>query len=232
MTPEQSIPPEAAARALELREQLHYHNYRYYVLDDPVIADAEYDRLMQELMALEARYPALITPDSPTQRVGAAPLTKFASVRHRQPMLSLENAFSDGEAREFEARLQRFLRTHEEFYYVFEPKMDGVAVNLTYEQGRLAGGATRGDGRRGEDVTQNLKTIPTILLKLLSDAAPAPELLEVRGEVYMELADFNRLNDQRLAQGEPAFANPRNSAAGSLRQLYPNITAARPLKIY
>ncbi len=226
------VPAEVAARLKELREQIHYHNYRYYVLDSPVISDAEFDRLMNELVALEEKFPELVTPDSPTQRVGAPPLEKFETVRHRQPMLSLEDAFSEAEAREFEARLKRFLRTTEEFDYVVEPKMDGCAVELVYEQGRFTVGSTRGDGYRGENVTQNLRTIHTIPLQVLQDREPAPELLEVRGEVYMDLDEFKKLNEERLAQGDPPFANPRNAAAGSLRQLDPNITAARPLKIY
>ena len=215
----------------ELREQLNYHNYRYYVLDDPVVSDAEFDRLMAELTRLEEDY-GLATPDSPTQRVGAQPLDKFETVRHRQPMLSLENAFSEAEAREFDDRLKRFLKTTDEFDYVLEPKMDGCAVELVYENGRLTTGSTRGDGYRGENVTQNLKTIHTIPLGLLTEAEPAPELLEVRGEVYMDLPEFNQYNAERLARGESVFANPRNAAAGSLRQLDPKITAARPLKIY
>jgi DNA ligase (NAD+) len=229
--PPKSAPPEVLSRLAELREQLHYHNYRYYVLDDPVISDAEFDRLMAELSRLEEDY-GLATPDSPTQRVGAQPLDKFETVLHRQPMLSLENAFSEAEAREFDDRLKRFLKTTEEFPYVLEPKMDGCAVELVYEHGRLAVGSTRGDGYRGENVTQNLKTIHTIPLSLLTEAEPAPELLEVRGEVYMDLEEFKKFNAERLERGEPAFANPRNAAAGSLRQLDPKITAARPLKIY
>ena len=228
----QTAPPEILSWIAELREQLHYHNYRYYVLDQPVISDAEYDRLLRELERLEEQYPELVTPDSPTQRVGAAPLEKFESVRHRQPMLSLENAFSEAEAREFDARLQRFLRTTEEFHYVAEPKMDGCAVELVFEQGRFTVGSTRGDGIRGEDVTQNLKTIHTIPLQMLDKENPVPELLEVRGEVYMDLGEFEKLNRERERRGEPAFANPRNAAAGSLRQLDPAITASRPLKIY
>jgi DNA ligase (NAD+) len=224
-------PPDVVARVQELREQLHYHNYRYYVLDDPVISDAEFDRLLAELQKLEEQYPELVTPDSPTQRVGAPPLEKFESVRHRLPMISLENAFTEAEAREFDQRLKRFLKTDEEFRYVVEPKVDGCAIELVYEQGRFTVGSTRGDGVRGENVTQNLKTIHTIPLQLLK-ADGVPELLEVRGEVYMDLEEFKKLNQQRLAQGEPAFANPRNAAAGSLRQLDPNVTAARPLKIY
>jgi DNA ligase (NAD+) len=227
-----TIPQEVGARVKELREQINYHNYRYYVLDDPVISDAEYDRLLQELTRLEEQYPELLTPDSPTQRVGAAPLEKFETVAHRQPMLSLENAFSEAEAREFDERLQRFLRTTTDFHYVMEPKMDGTAIELVYEHGHFTVGSTRGDGIRGENVTQNLKTIHTIPLQVLTQEEPAPELLEVRGEVYMDLEDFKKFNEQRQAQGEPAFANPRNAAAGSLRQLDPAITAARPLKIY
>ena len=228
---EQNLPPQVASRVAELREQLNYHNYRYYVLDDPVVSDAEFDRLMAELIRLEEDY-GLATPDSPTQRVGAQPLDKFETVAHRQPMLSLENAFSEAEAREFDDRLKRFLRTTEEFPYVLEPKMDGCAVELVYENGRLTTGSTRGDGYRGENVTQNLKTVRTIPLSLRTEVAPAPELLEVRGEVYMDLEEFKEYNAERLARGEPAFANPRNAAAGSLRQLDPKITAARPLKIY
>ena len=208
------IPQEVMARLQELREQLNYHNYRYYVLDDPVVSDAEFDRLLQELMQLEEQYPQLVTPDSPSQRVGAAPLSKFETVPHRQPMISLENAFSEAEAREFDDRLKRFLRTDEDFHYVMEPKMDGAAIELVYEHGRFTVGSTRGDGIRGENVTQNLKTIHTIPLQVLTQAEPAPELLEVRGEVYMDLEEFKRLNEERLARGEPAFANPRNAAAG------------------
>ena len=229
---QKEIPQEVVARVQELREQINYHNYRYYVLDDPVISDAEFDRLLQELIGLEERYPRLLTPDSPSQRVGAAPLEKFETVRHRLPMISLDDAFSEGEVREFEERLQRFLRSPEPLQYVLEPKMDGCAIELVYEQGRFRVGSTRGDGVRGENVTQNLKTIHTIPLQILTREEPAPELLEVRGEVYMDLSEFQKLNEQRLSQGEPAFANPRNAAAGSLRQLDPGITAARPLKIF
>jgi DNA ligase (NAD+) len=228
----QGIPQDVLNRVKELREQINYHNYRYYVLDDPVVSDAEFDRILQELTRLEEQYPELLTPDSPTQRVGAAPLEKFESVAHRQPMLSLENAFSEAEAREFDERLKRFLRLDEDFHYVMEPKMDGTAIELVYEHGRFVVGSTRGDGVRGENVTQNLKTIHTIPLQVLSREEPAPELLEVRGEVYMDLEEFRKLNEERLSRGEPAFANPRNAAAGSLRQLDSGITAARPLKIY
>jgi len=226
------VEEKIAARVAQLRELINYHDYRYYVLDEPEIADVEYDRLFRELQELEERYPELVTPDSPTQRLGGRPAERFATVAHRQPMLSLENAFSEGEAREFENRLQRFLRQTEPVAYVVEPKMDGVAVELVYEQGRLQVGSTRGDGYRGENVTQNLKTIRAVPLILLARELPVPELLEVRGEVYLNLHDFRKLNEERLAKGEPPFANPRNAAAGSLRQLDPAITASRPLSIY
>ncbi|MDI6852203.1 MAG: NAD-dependent DNA ligase LigA [Deltaproteobacteria bacterium] len=228
----ETAPEQVVKRIQDLREQITYHNYRYYVLDEPVISDAEFDRLMQELISLEEKYPELVTPDSPTQRIGAAPLEKFETVPHRIPMLSLENAFSEGEVREFDERLKRFLRTNEEFDYVVEPKMDGVAVELVYENGRLTVGSTRGDGYRGENVTQNLRTINSIPLQLLTHEEAAPELLEVRGEVYIEIEEFKKLNEERLSRGEPAFANPRNAAAGSLRQLDPRVTASRPLYIY
>jgi DNA ligase (NAD+) len=231
MTPTH-LPVEVVSRVNQLREEINYHNYRYYVLDDPVVSDAEFDRLLQELTRLEEQYPELVTSDSPTQRVGAKPLEKFETVRHRQPMLSLENAFSEAEARDFDDRLKRFLRATQEFHYVMEPKVDGCAIELVYEQGRFSVGSTRGDGIRGENVTQNLKTIHTIPLTVLTAEEPAPEILEVRGEVYMDLREFEQLNQERLARGEPAFANPRNAAAGSLRQLDPGITAARPLKIF
>ncbi|MHB8069416.1 MAG: NAD-dependent DNA ligase LigA [Desulfobaccales bacterium] len=230
--PSNPAPPEVISRVKELREQIHYHNYRYYILDAPTVADAEFDRLLRELERLEEQYPELVTPDSPTQRVGAPPLDKFATVPHRQQMLSLEDAFSEKEALEFDARIKRFLRAEGAFDYVVEPKMDGCAVELVYEGGRFIVGSTRGDGIRGENVTQNLKTIHTIPLQVLESDTQAPELLEVRGEVYMDLDEFRKLNEERLAQGEPAFANPRNAAAGSLRQLDPKITGARPLKIY
>jgi|UniRef100_A0A7C3SI00 DNA ligase (NAD+) len=226
------IPEHIVNRVRELREQINYHNYRYYVLDSPVISDAEFDRLMQELIRLEEEFPELVTPDSPTQRVGAEPLEKFETVPHRIPMLSLENAFSESEAREFDERVKKFLKINEDLDYVVEPKVDGCAVELVYENGVLTVGSTRGDGYRGENVTQNLRTIRTIPLRLLTHEEPAPELLEVRGEVYMEIKEFKKLNEERLAQGEPPFANPRNAAAGSLRQLDPRITASRPLFIY
>ena len=241
----------ARRRAEELRRQIAEHNHRYHVLDAPVISDAEYDRLFRELVELEAEHPDLATPDSPTRRVGAAPASEFPPVRHETPMLSLENAFGEEELRAFEARARRFLRIGAEhpIAYVAEPKIDGVAVELVYEHGVLKVGSTRGDGIVGEDITQNLKTIRSIPLRLRSGdspraegqragsaasapAAPIPDLLSVRGEVYMAIGDFRRYNREREARGEPAFANPRNMAAGSLRQLDPRITAARPLAAF
>jgi DNA ligase (NAD+) len=216
----------------ELRRQLHYHNHRYYVLDDPEISDAQYDRLLRELEGLESQYPDLITPDSPTQRVGARPLEKFESVPHSVPMLSLENAFTREEMLEFDERIKRFLKRTEDFTYTVEPKMDGLAIELIYEQGRLIRSATRGDGVMGEDVTQNVRTIPAVPLRLQPGNTPAPDRLEIRGEVYLRLKDFLEFNRKRLEAGEPAFANPRNAAAGSLRQLDPRVTAQRPLYFY
>lgn len=215
----------------QLRSKIRYHNYRYYVLDDPEISDAEYDALMQELLELEKKYPLLVTPDSPTQRVGAPPLDKFETVRHTLPMLSLANAFEEEEVWEFDSRIKRFLGRGDTIDYVVEPKIDGLAIELVYEHGILTVGSTRGDGETGENVTQNLKTISAIPLRLLKgDEFPAR--LEVRGEVYINTQDFQQLNKQRERSGEPLFANPRNAAAGSLRQLDPNITARRPLKVF
>jgi len=222
-----------AQQIQQLRDKIQYHNYRYYVLDDPEISDAEYDGLMQELLKLETKYPHLIASDSPTQRVGAPPLGKFETVRHRIPMLSLANAFHEGEVREFDGRVKRLLRREDPVEYVVEPKIDGLAVELVYENGIFTLGSTRGDGETGENVTQNLKTIPSVPLRLLSSPGePPPARLEVRGEVYMDMKDFQKLNKEREKSGEPLFANPRNAAAGSLRQLDANITARRPLKIF
>ncbi len=223
---------EAAKRIEELREQLNYHNYRYYVLDDPEISDAEYDRLLRELQDLEKEFPELITPHSPTQRVGAPPLEAFQTVTHTIPMLSLDNAFGDDEVLEFDARVKRLLGSAAEIEYVVEPKIDGVAVELVYESGVFTVGSTRGDGYVGEDITQNLKTIKSIPLRLFSREVSVPEKLEVRGEVYYSISGFLKLNEEREAKGEPTFANPRNAAAGSLRQLDSNITAKRPLDIF
>ena len=218
-----------ADRAEKLRSLLHHHSYCYYILDRPKISDAEYDRLLNELKELEAAHPELITPDSPTQRVGGAVAGGFASVQHRVPMLSLDNAYNADEVQEFEARLQRAL-PGETFAYVCEPKVDGLGVALLYEKGRLVRGATRGDGRLGEDITQNLKTVRTIPLRLRSRLANL-DLLEVRGEVFMGREAFEQLNRTLEAEGEEPFANPRNAAAGSLRQKDSGITAKRPLDI-
>ncbi len=224
---------QAQKRIAQLRQEINFHNYRYYILDDPVISDAEYDQLMRELEELEKQFPQFITPTSPTQRVGAPPLDKFEEVRHTLPMLSLANAFEEEEVKEFDSRLKRFLGITQEIEYCVELKIDGVAVELVYEEGVLTIGSTRGDGFVGENVTQNLKTIKTIPLHLiLKKEENAPPRLEVRGEVYLPLQAFQKLNRKRAEKGEPLFANPRNAAAGSLRQLDSAITAQRPLDIY
>ena len=225
---------QEAERQIELlRQQLQYHNYRYYVLDDPQVTDAEYDQLMRRLQELEAVFPELIRPDSPTQRVGATPLEAFGTVLHSLPMLSLDNAFSAAEVRDFDARIKRQLGQSDPIAYVAEPKIDGLAVELVYADGLFVQGSTRGDGVRGEDITQNLRTIKTIPLRLIAvDQVPLPQRLEVRGEVYMTKRDFQRLNARREEEGEPTFANPRNAAAGALRQLDPRITAGRPLAMF
>jgi DNA ligase (NAD+) len=225
-------PPSPAARARELRRLIDYHNRRYYQRDDPEISDSQYDRYMEELLAIEAAFPDLQTPDSPTRRVGAAPLDKFSPVEHRLPMLSLANAFSEEEIREFEARIRRLLGDPGDIAYVVEPKLDGVAVNLLYENGVLVRAATRGDGFTGEDVTQNARTVPSIPLVLTGPPEAFPLAIEVRGEVVMARQAFQALNRLRSARGEPLFANPRNAAAGSLRQLDPRITARRPLEFF
>ena len=219
--------------AESLREQINHHNYRYYVLDDPQITDAEYDRLMRRLEELEQNHPEIRAPDSPTQRVGAAPSQEFGVVRHRRMMLSLGNAMSAEEMLEFDRRIRRFLRTDGDLEYVAEVKLDGLAVELVYEDGQLTVGSTRGDGVNGEDVTQNIRTIKSIPLRLIKPAArPVPKLLEVRGEVILPRRAFERLNEERNKADEPSFANPRNAAAGSLRQLDPRITASRPLDLF
>ena len=224
------VPEPVRRRVEELRRQIHYHNYRYYVLDDPVISDAEYDALLRELQDLEARFPEIVTPDSPTQRVGAPPLEAFEPAEHAVPMLSLENAMDAAELREFDARIHRFLGTGDPIVYACEPKFDGLAVELVYEGGRLVQGSTRGDGLVGEDVTVNLKTIRSIPLVLLGDTVP--RLVDVRGEIVMPVEDFRRLNREQEEQGLPPFANPRNAAAGSVRQLDSSITARRPLEFF
>lgn len=223
----------AIKRIEALRRLINYHNRRYYQLDDPEISDVEYDHLLNELFALEQKFPDMDVSDSPTQRVGAAPLEKFSTLPHLTPMLSLANAFSEQNISDFGERIKRFLGTHENISFVVEPKLDGTAVNLIYENGAFAVGATRGDGNKGEDITQNLKTIRTIPLQMNTrQSFPIPERIEIRGEVFIEIDAFKKLNKYRLAKGEQAFANPRNAAAGSLRQLDSKITAKRPLDIF
>ena len=219
-------------RVEKLREEIEYHNYRYYILDQPEISDAQYDRLMRELQKLEEQYPELRSANSPTQRVGASPLQEFEIVRHTTPMLSLANAFDETEARDFDKRVKKFLGSSADVTYVAEPKLDGLAVELVYERGQFVVGSTRGDGVNGENITQNLRTIKTIPLQLMRKEVPVPEGLEVRGEVIMQLKKFKELNRKREETGEPLFANPRNAAAGSVRQLDPKITVGRPLEIY
>ena len=215
-----------------LREQIRHHNYQYHVLDNPEIPDAEYDRLVRALEKLEKQHPELVTEDSPTQRVGAAPVSAFGTVQHRLPMLSLENAFSEDELRDFHRRVTDRLELDvaERVQYAAEPKLDGAAVSLLYENGVLARGATRGDGSTGEDITHNVRTIDAVPLRLLGD--DYPPVLEVRGEVFMPRAGFRKYNERALEKGENTFVNPRNAAAGSLRQLDPRLTAERPLDIY
>ena len=224
----EEVPQTDVKRAEELRALLHEANHRYYVLDAPTLSDAGYDRALRELEALEQKWPALVTRDSPTQRVGAQPGEKFARVSHRRQMLSLGNCFDDAELDEFDARVRKQL-SGEEVRYLLEPKLDGLAVTLTYEHGQLSVGATRGDGEVGEDVTANLRTIKHVPLRLQGSAPP---VFEARGEVFITKADFLKLNQQREAAGLPTFVNPRNSAAGSLRQLDPRETAKRPLSIF
>lgn len=224
-------------RIAELREQIREHNYRYYVLDDPIISDAEYDALMRELRDLEARHPELVTPDSPTRRVGAAPAGHFAKVRHPLAMLSLGNVFDESGLYAWRDRIGRLLGAAARITFVVEPKIDGLAVALTYRDGHFVQGATRGDGEVGEDVTANLRTIPSVPLLLRRPDLPTvpqriPEMIEVRGEVYMRIADFEALNERLAAAGERVAANPRNAAAGSLRQKDPTITSTRPLRFF
>lgn len=227
MTAPESKTP--AARAAQLRELLEEHNYRYYVLDEPAVTDAEYDRLFRELQELETEHPELRTPDSPTGKVGAPPAEAFESVDHLAPMLSLENCFDDEELSEFDRRVREGLGVDEAVYAV-EPKFDGVAVNLTYRDGVLERGATRGDGVRGEAITDNVRTVRNLPLRLRGDGVPG--LIEIRGEVLIPLPDFAALNERLEKAGEKTFVNPRNAAAGSLRQLDSRITAQRPLFLY
>lgn len=219
-------------QVLELREKINYHNHRYYVLDDPVIPDAEYDRMFQRLLELEEKYPELVSPDSPSQRVGGPALTRFEQARHVLPMLSLDNVFAIEELAEFEDRLRRYLKNSEQITYVAEPKVDGLAVELIYERRVLVAGSTRGDGLVGENITPQLQTVKDIPLKLQGGAESEPDQLVVRGEVFLGKKGFTELNRQRSESGEPLFANPRNAAAGSLRQLDPKITARRPLRFF
>lgn len=216
----------------DLIKQINDHNYQYYVLDNPIISDYEYDSLMRELQSLEKKYPDLITPNSPTQRVGAAPLSAFDSIDHSIPMLSLENAMNSEELTKYYERTKRGLDTGRDIDFIAEPKLDGIGVELVYENGLFTYGLTRGDGNKGENITQNLKTIKAIPLSLRTDKFSSPELLEVRGEVFMEKDKFKIFNDGRLKNELTIFANPRNAAAGSLRQLDSSVTAGRPLSIY
>jgi DNA ligase (NAD+) len=220
---------EAAARVAAVRALLARYDHRYYVLDDPEVPDAEYDRLMRELRELESAHPELHSAESPTQRVGGAASASFAAVAHGVPMLSLENAFGDSDVIEFDRRVRERLGADAVVEYCAEPKLDGLAVSVRYERGQYVRAATRGDGATGEDVTANVRTMRAIPLRL---RGPAPELLEVRGEVYMPFAGFRRLNADAAAAGDKLFVNPRNAAAGALRQLDPAVTARRPLAVY
>ncbi len=224
---------EAVKQYIEdLRKKIHYHNYRYYVLNEPEISDAEYDKLFKELEELESKYPELVTPDSPTQRVGAKPLEEFGTYEHSIPMLSLNSVLDQTEVRDFDERVRRSLGIEEgKIEYVVEPKIDGLAMELVYKNGVLSVGSTRGDGKTGEEVTQNLRTIKTIPLRIFSDPPPPP-VLEVRGEVFIPVSKFKELNEALGARGEKMFANPRNAAAGSVRQLDPKVTASRPLDFF
>lgn len=227
-----SVPSHLRKRHAELSKELHYHSHRYHVLDAPVIADVEYDRLFQELLALEEKFPSLVGPDSPSQRIGGTVLPQFESVERDIPMLSLENGFSETDIIDFDQRLKRFLKSDEAIEFFVEVKLDGLAVELVYKDGLFLQGATRGDGKIGEDVTANLRTIPSIPL-ILDPGSPngsPPSPLAVRGEVFLSKEGFDRLNRQRSETGDSLFANPRNAAAGSLRQLDSGITASRPLQ--
>ncbi|HMG58213.1 MAG TPA: NAD-dependent DNA ligase LigA, partial [Burkholderiales bacterium] len=224
-----AVAEKARQRAETLRREIETHNYRYYVLDSPTIPDAEYDKLFRELLELERAHPELLTPDSPTLRVGGTPLKEFPQVTHRTPMLSLNNAFTEADVIGFDRRVREGLG-QDEIEYAAEPKFDGLAISLLYDRGRFVRGATRGDGYTGEDVTANLRTVRSIPLKLRGARPPAS--VEVRGEIIMYKADFERMNARQRERGEKEFANPRNAAAGSVRQLDPKITAARPLRFF
>ena len=223
--------PASVKKQIEsLREQLRYHAYKYYVLDDPDIPDAEYDRLHKQLVALEEEHPELVTHDSPTQRVGSTPLTAFDQIQHQMPMLSLDNVFSRDELQTFYQRIQDRLKSESDIEFTAEPKLDGLAISIRYEKGELIYAATRGDGSTGENVTLNVRTMHSVPLRLLGK--DFPQVLEVRGEVFMPKAGFEKLNQQAREKGDKEFANPRNAAAGSLRQLDPAVTANRPLSLY
>ncbi|WP_292757416.1 NAD-dependent DNA ligase LigA [Methylophaga sp. UBA2689] len=225
-----TISPEISERAAQLRDLINRYNFLYYSADDPEVTDAEYDRLFAELKKLEADYPELITADSPTQRVGSAPLDKFTQVTHAMPMLSLDNVFDEAELTAFNQRVLDRLNTDAVITYAAEPKLDGLAISIRYENGLLVQAATRGDGAVGEDVTENVRTIRNIPLKL--HGKNVPQVVEIRGEIYMPKAGFEKLNQQRLANNEKLFVNPRNAAAGSLRQLDSSVTASRPLALF
>ena len=238
MNSQKNISDEIRSKADQLTNQLHHHNYRYYSLDNPIISDTEYDRLMRELQLLESAHPSLVTPNSPTQRVGVEPIEGFGEFIHDPPMRSLENAVNEEEVRSFEARARRYLKqTHnheiENFEYVVEPKIDGSAVDIIYREGIFDSGGTRGDGRQGENITENLRTIEDIPHYLISskNGPPPPRHLTIRGEVYIDRDGFLKLNQAREATSEALFANPRNVAAGTLRQLNPKVTASRPLRV-
>jgi DNA ligase (NAD+) len=224
--------PDVSERIGELRRLVEHHNYRYHVLDDPEIPDSAFDTLFDELKELEEAHPELVTPDSPTQRVGGAPAAGFTKVEHLQPMGSLEKVTTGEALEKWAADVRKRLGTDEPVAYVVEPKIDGSAVSLLYENGRFVRGATRGDGTRGEDVTQNLRTVDAVPLRIRSDGAPPPPLLEVRGEIYFPLSGFARFNEAQVAAGKKPAPNPRNAAAGSLRQLDSRITAERPLSLW
>ena len=226
-----NIPEEVHQRYQRLKSELNRYNHAYYVLDDPSVPDSEYDRLMRELQDIEQQYAELQTPDSPSQRVGGAALDSFSQVKHEVPMLSLDNAFSDQEMTDFDRRIKDRINyaSGQKLIYACEPKLDGVAVSLIYQKGLLVKGATRGDGSIGEDITANVRTIKSIPLRLQGD--DYPDLLEVRGEIYMPREGFNEFNRKAREAGEKPFVNPRNAAAGSLRQLDSKITATRPLEM-
>jgi DNA ligase (NAD+) len=222
------IPEDIKHEIEKLVKDLNYHCYRYYVLDSPVISDEEYDRLYRRLKELEEGSDYVL-PDSPTQRIGAPPLEKFEKIKHTEPMLSLDNAFSHEEVREFEQRIKRFLKSDEDIAYTVEPKYDGLAIELTYKKGILLRASTRGDGYEGEDVTLNIRTIKAVPLKI--EGVEVPDEIDIRGEVYMDIEEFEALNREREERGESSFANPRNAAAGSVRQLNSSMTAERKLHL-